>query len=122
MKSKNGLPGFTAEKSFYPINIPYRVNRGYFMEVDCLEQNSIILQVPNNSPGKTLHKKGDCKRVSTNFSECVYCENQDLTVNCKTYWCSDNGTCEPKPLLQFPRGPIDKINRRLINNKLFHSY
>ena len=64
---------------------------------------NVFSQAPKGPAGSTLYKKGDCAVVSTNFNSCTYCEDKELTKNCKEYWCTNDGTCEPAPLL--PNNP-----------------
>lgn len=58
---------------------------------------SMNAQAPKSPGGQALYKKGDCKRAGVDFSVCVYCEDKELTKNCKEYWCTDNGTCTEAP-------------------------
>ncbi|OSZ81247.1 hypothetical protein CAP36_08430 [Chitinophagaceae bacterium IBVUCB2] len=54
-------------------------------------------QAPKGPGGKALFKKGDCKSGGVNLNVCIYCEDKELTKNCKEYICTDNGTCTEPP-------------------------
>lgn len=46
-------------------------------------------QLPTGSNGKTLYQKGECKTLIPNVSyKCTFCEDEELTKNCKEYDCS----------------------------------
>ncbi len=68
-------------------------------------------QLPTGPDGKTLYQKGDCKTILPNVKyKCVFCEDKELTKNCKEYDCSlteckeskstkgNNGRTQAKPI------------------------
>jgi hypothetical protein len=59
---------------------------------------NVNAQAPRGPNGSSLYKKGGCERVSAKFVSCTYCEDKELTKNCKEYWCTDDGTCTEAPL------------------------
>ncbi len=69
----------------------------------------VYTQPPKSPDGKNLYKKGDCKRSNADFNVCTYCEDKELTKNCKEYWCTDNGTCSEAPLKK-PDGQLVRTN------------
>jgi hypothetical protein len=66
-------------------------------------------QQPKGSGGNDLFKKGSCERAGVDFSVCTYCEDKELTKNCKDYWCTDNGTCTEAPLKK-PNNQLVRTN------------
>lgn len=66
-------------------------------------------QQPQGPGGNSLFKKGDCERAGVDFNVCTYCEDKELTKNCKDYWCTDNGTCTEAPRKN-PNGNLMRIN------------
>lgn len=67
-------------------------------------------QQPKGPGGNDLFKKGNCERAGVNFSVCTYCEDKELTKNCKDYWCTDNGTCT--------EAPLKKTNNQLVRTNV----
>lgn len=61
----------------------------------CLAQKP---QRPDPTAGLFLK---NCRQIATNFKICTYCENKELTKNCKDFWC-ENGVCVDKPFKQTP--------------------
>ena len=70
----------------------------------------LYAQQPIGPNGNSLYKKGSCERVSAKFVTCTYCENKELTKNCKEYWCTDDGTCT--------EAPMKKDNSQLVKTKV----
>jgi hypothetical protein len=66
-------------------------------------------QQPKGPGGNDLFKKGNCERAGVDFSVCTYCEDKELTKNCKDYWCTDNGTCTEAPLKK-PNNQLVRTN------------
>src|ERR1039457_4217983 len=98
-KMKNiprNIPEFTAENSLYHPSRTWWPGRTHG---SANKERTVIPQAPPNPPGKTLYLKEPCDHIATDFNVCVYCENPEGTVNCKTYWCQNNGDCQPKPKL-----------------------
>lgn len=73
---------------------------------------TVYSQAPKGPGGSNLFKKGDCERAGVDFNVCVYCEDKELTKNCKKYWCTDNGTCTEAPLKQ-TNGLLEADRREL---------
>jgi hypothetical protein len=67
-------------------------------------------QAPKGPGGNSLYKKGDCEKGGVNSNICIYCEDKELTKNCKEYLCTDNGTCT--------ENPFKKSNDQLVHTKV----
>lgn len=70
---------------------------------------NVNAQAPRGPNGSSLYKKGGCERVSAKFVSCTYCEDKELTKNCKEYWCTDDGTCTEAPKKN-PNGELTRID------------
>lgn len=66
-------------------------------------------QKPKGPGGIDLYKKGDCERAGVNSNVCIYCEDKELTKNCKEYICTDNGTCTESPFKK-AKGALVRID------------
>ncbi|MCB9054958.1 MAG: hypothetical protein H6549_03780 [Chitinophagales bacterium] len=72
----------------------------------------VFSQAPKGPDGNSLYKKGDCERAGVNFNVCTYCEDKELTKNCKEYWCTDNGTCTEAPK-ESPKASLTKSTKNI---------
>lgn len=70
----------------------------------------LYAQLPKGPDGNNLYKKGDCKRGGVDLNVCIYCEDKELTKNCKEYISTDNGTCT--------ESPFKKNNDQLVRTNL----
>ena len=82
-----------------------------FLCVTLIASQLLYGQLPTGPDGKTLYQKGDCKTILPNVKyKCVFCEDKELTKNCKEYDCSlteckeskstkgSNGRMQAKPI------------------------
>ncbi|HPG10915.1 MAG TPA: hypothetical protein PLU37_05250 [Chitinophagaceae bacterium] len=69
-------------------------------------------QAPKGPDGNALYKKGDCERAGATFSVCTYCEDKELTKNCKEYLCTNDGTCTEKPK-KAPKASLTKSTENI---------
>ncbi|QHT71799.1 hypothetical protein GXP67_36625 [Rhodocytophaga rosea] len=60
---------------------------------------SAYAQAPNYDPDKKLYR--ECELVVAGFTSCKECEDKEMTLNCKDYYCDATGKCELVPVLPY---------------------
>ncbi len=62
-----------------------------------LSFSQLMAQLPVGSNGQPIYQKGECKVIIPTVSyKCIFCEDKELTKNCKEYNCSLTDCTEAK--------------------------
>lgn len=65
------------------------MKKGFIVITMIIFSTVVFSQLPKGPDGKDLYQKGECKVLVPNVSmKCVFCEDKELTRNCKEYKCS----------------------------------